>query len=248
MHLNENSEFRGFCAGKRLRGQPYNEKKDYCLYTMSSLEVASGVVQSKSSNLATYPVVETFHSIQGEGAFTGSNAFFIRLGGCDVGCWFCDTKNSWNAQRHPQMTEIELGAIAHLAQPEIVVITGGEPLMHNLSPLTEQLHHQGLRVHLETSGAYLLSGEFDWITLSPKLNKPPIPSLYPHISELKVVIANASDLAWAEYHASQVSPLAVKYLQPEWSTPDSSTLVFDYILQHSDWRLSLQTHKFLGVK
>ncbi|MBW4526640.1 MAG: 7-carboxy-7-deazaguanine synthase QueE [Phormidium tanganyikae FI6-MK23] len=196
----------------------------------------------------TFPIVETFHSVQGEGAWTGTSAFFIRLALCDVGCWFCDTKESWSAKRHPQQSIDELvqGSIA--ANPSIVVITGGEPLMHDLTQFTKALHQAGLRLHLETSGAHPLSGEFDWVTLSPKLFKPPHESVYPHASELKIVISQAADFEWAEQQSQKVSDLALRYLQPEWSQPESVDLIFEYVKQHPEWRLSLQTHKLLGVR
>jgi len=196
----------------------------------------------------TYPVVETFHSIQGEGAWTGVSAFFIRLGGCDVHCSWCDTKESWNPKLHPQGTVPDLVAEAAAASPAIVVITGGEPLMHDLTPLTYALRKSHLRVHLETSGAHPFSGSFDWVTLSPKTFKPPHPSVYPHADELKVVVTSAKDIEWAEQESLKVKDFVVKYLQPEWNTPSSPSLVFAYILQHQSWRLSLQTHKFLEVK
>lgn len=196
----------------------------------------------------TYPVVETFHSVQGEGAWTGVSAFFIRLGGCDVGCWFCDTKESWNPKRHPQRTVSELAKAAKATYPAIVVITGGEPLMHDLKPLTEALHSQGATVHLETSGAHPFSGEFDWVTFSPKQAKPPHDSIYPYVNELKIVVANSTDLAWAEKQAAKMPSAAVKYLQPEWTTTASRSLVFEYVLSHPEWRISLQTHKFLDVR
>jgi organic radical activating enzyme len=189
-----------------------------------------------------------FHSIQGEGSWTGTNAFFIRLAGCDVGCPWCDTKHSWNPKRHPQREIDELVAAAQAANPQIVVITGGEPLMHNLTMLTHQLQAKGRQVHLETSGAHPFSGTFDWVTCSPKRFKPPHPSIYPHVSELKVIIADESDLEWAEQQAAQVSPTAAKMLQPEWEAPDSQEIVLSYVLKHSEWRVSLQTHKFLGVQ
>ncbi|HEY9847718.1 MAG TPA: 7-carboxy-7-deazaguanine synthase QueE [Candidatus Caenarcaniphilales bacterium] len=200
----------------------------------------------------TYPVVETFHSIQGEGAWSGVNAFFIRLGGCDVGCWFCDTKESWNPSLHPQRSVVEITEEAVSAKPAIVVVTGGEPLMHDLYPLTQQLHAKDLRVHLETSGAHPLSGDFEWVTFSPKRSRSskanPHESVYAYASELKVVVVNQSDLEWAEDQALKVPSAAVKYLQPEWNNPESHALIFKYILQHPEWRLSLQTHKFLGVR
>ncbi|NEQ31258.1 MAG: 7-carboxy-7-deazaguanine synthase QueE [Leptolyngbya sp. SIO4C5] len=196
----------------------------------------------------TYPIVETFHSVQGEGTWSGTSAWFIRLGGCDVGCWFCDTKESWNLQRHPQQTVPQIVAAAAAAQPRIVVITGGEPLMHDLGRLTAALQAQNLKVHLETSGSHPFSGTFDWVTCSPKRFKPPHASVYPHVDELKVVIAQPEDFIWAEQQAALVPATAVKLLQPEWNTPESTQRVFDYVRQRPNWRLSLQTHKFLGLR
>lgn len=196
----------------------------------------------------TYPIVETFHSVQGEGAWTGVSAFFIRLGGCDVFCPWCDQKESWNAKRYPKCDLTELAQEAKAANPAIVVITGGEPLIHDLNPLSKQLRDLGMRVHLETSGAHLFSGTFDWVTLSPKKFKPPHESIYDRVNELKVVIVNTEDLEWAENEASKVPLTTVKYLQPEWNTPESRELIFQYVLKHPQWRISLQTHKFLAVR
>jgi 7-carboxy-7-deazaguanine synthase len=204
---------------------------------------------TESSPLALeLPVVETFHSIQGEGMWAGTNAFFIRLAGCDVGCPWCDTKQSWNPKRHPLRTVEALVAEAQSANPQIVVITGGEPLMHNLSALTGQLKQAGLQTHLETSGAHPFSGTFDWVTLSPKPFKPPHASIYAQASELKVVIRDDADLAWAEQQSGLVSATVAKLLQPEWETPSSRDTVFNYVLNHPEWRVSLQTHKLLGVQ
>ena len=205
-------------------------------------------IDPNALNPACLPIVETFHSVQGEGAWTGVNAFFIRLGGCDVGCTWCDIKQSWNSSRHPQRTIVELTEEAARERPAIVVITGGEPLMHDLTPLTEQLRSKGLRVHLETSGAHPFSGRFDWVTLSPKKFKPPLESVYAHVNELKVVVVNYSDIQWAEQHAMKVPSKTIKYLQPEWNTQHSQKLILEYVLQHPEWRISLQTHKFLGVR
>lgn len=193
------------------------------------------------------PIVEAFHSVQGEGLWTGVSAFFIRLAGCDVGCPWCDTKQSWH-RRHPRQSVAQLVAAAQAAQPRIVVVTGGEPLMHDLQALTQALRGNGLRVHLETSGAYPLSGTFDWVALSPKPFKPPLADIYPHVGELKVVIAQLQDFAWAESQAAKMPSEAVKLLQPEWNTPESKGWILDYVLQHPDWRVSLQTHKFLEVR
>ena len=196
----------------------------------------------------TYPVVETFHSVQGEGYWTGVNAFFIRLGGCDVNCPWCDTKESWNAQRHPQYYVADLAKLAHQATTEIVIMTGGEPLMHDLSSLTKAIQELGMAAHLETSGAYPYSGNFDWVTFSPKQFKSPHPSIYEHANEIKVVITGEYDLKWAEQQAALVPPETLKYLQPEWNTPKSKELIFNYVLANPQWRISLQTHKFLQVK
>ena len=195
----------------------------------------------------TYPIVETFHSVQGEGVWTGVNAFFIRLGGCDVGCPWCDTKQSWNSKRHPQISISKLVEEAKAANPAIVIITGGEPLIHNLTPLSKQLRSLGIGVHLETSGTYPFTGEFDWVTFSPKRFKLPHESIYNYVDELKVVVVNSKDFQWAEQQATRVSPQAVKYLQPEWNTPQSQDLIFSYVLQHPEWRIGLQTHKFMDV-
>lgn len=197
---------------------------------------------------AVLPVVETFHSIQGEGVWTGTNAFFIRLGGCDVGCPWCDTKHSWNARRHPQRLTADLIAEAKAVNPAIVVITGGEPLMHDLSSLSNGLRAAGLRVHLETSGAPPFSGNFDWVTFSPKRFKPPHESIYSRVSELKVVVSGQADLSWAEDQVTKIPTDAVRLLQPEWGTPDSYSLIFEYVLSHPEWRISLQTHKFTNIR
>ncbi|MEO0374096.1 MAG: 7-carboxy-7-deazaguanine synthase QueE [Cyanobacteria bacterium P01_A01_bin.17] len=196
----------------------------------------------------TLPIVETFHSVQGEGAWTGVSAFFIRLAGCDVGCPWCDTKHSWSTKRHPQQTIDGLVSQAKAVRPQMVVVTGGEPLMHDLSNLSKHLQASGLRTHLETSGAHPFSGQFDWVSFSPKQFKPPHQSIYPQVHELKVVISDASDLEWAEVQAAKVSKNAIKLLQPEWNSPDSQRLIFDYVLNHPGWHISLQTHKFLGVR
>ena len=208
-------------------------------------------IATSSSPLADsdiLPVVETFHSVQGEGMWTGTNAFFIRLAGCDVGCSWCDTKHSWNARRHPQREITDLIAEAKAANPAIVVITGGEPLLHDLSTLTTGLQATGARVHLETSGTHPLTGRFDWITFSPKPFKPPHEGIYSQASELKVVVASLDDLNWAEQQAAKVPVSTVKLLQPEWGTPASYSLIFEYVLHHPEWRISLQTHKFTNIR
>lgn len=196
----------------------------------------------------TYPIVETFHSVQGEGYWTGVNAFFIRLGGCDVHCPWCDTKHSWNPKQHPQQSPAELATAAKAVNPAIVIITGGEPLMHDLLSLTTALKNARLQVHLETSGAHPVTGNFDWITFSPKQFKAPHSSIYSQVSELKVVVTNEYDLKWAEQQAALVPETSLCYLQPEWNSPQSKDLIFNYVLQHPRWRISLQTHKLLQIQ
>ena len=201
-----------------------------------------------ADRLITYPIVETFHSVQGEGHHTGVSAFFIRLGGCDVHCPWCDTKESWNAKRHPQRTVTELAEEVKEAKPAISIITGGEPLMHDLTPLTTAIKQLNIPVHLETSGSHPFSGNFDWVTFSPKQFLAPHSSIYPRANELKVVIVNEYDFKWAEQQAALVPHETVKYLQPEWSTTKSKDLIFHYVLKHPQWRISLQTHKLLQVR
>lgn len=202
------------------------------------------------ANIDTYPIVETFHSLQGEGFWAGTSAVFMRLGGCDVYCDFCDTKESWVAKHHPQRSTTEIAQLIAQTPVAIAVITGGEPLMHNLTPLTEAIKSfvPHIPLHLETSGAHPRSGDFDWITLSPKTFKPPHPSAYEQVQELKVVVTGASDLEWAELQSSHVDSRALRYLQPEWGNGVAQELVLDYILAHPRWHLSLQSHKFLGVR
>ena len=189
-----------------------------------------------------------FYTIQGEGYHQGKAAYFIRLGGCDVGCVWCDVKDSWDANKHP-MHNIESLKLKILETPaQIVVITGGEPLMHNLDELTATLQSAGLKTHIETSGAHSLSGKWDWICLSPKKFKAPLPQILPLANELKVVVYNNSDFEWAEKYADLVSPSCNLYLQPEWvKTSEITPLLIEYIKQNPDWQLSLQLHKFIQV-
>lgn len=212
------------------------------------------------------PVMESFYTLQGEGFHQGRAAYFIRLGGCDVGCVWCDVKESWDASKHPGFTidaivnklhaetgigNLELG---NNLQPStsnlkpIVVITGGEPLMHDLTELTKAIHAAGFETNIETSGSSPLSGEWDWICLSPKKFKAPLPEVVPHASELKVVIFNKSDFQWAEQYAALVSPSCKLYLQPEWDKAAQMTpLIIDYIKANPQWELSLQLHKYINV-
>ncbi|NTS43077.1 7-carboxy-7-deazaguanine synthase QueE [Flavisolibacter sp. BT320] len=192
--------------------------------------------------------MEHFYTLQGEGVHQGKAAYFIRLGGCDVGCVWCDVKESWDAGKHPLYAVEELVSTVKATPAQIVVITGGEPLLHDLAVLTTALHKAGLRVHIETSGSSPLSGELDWITLSPKKFKAPLAEVLPFASELKIVVFNKSDFAWAETWAAQVSPECRLFLQPEWSKRDQMTpLIVDYIKENPQWQLSLQVHKYINV-
>lgn len=192
--------------------------------------------------------MEHFYTLQGEGVYQGKAAYFIRLGGCDVGCVWCDVKDSWDGGKHPLWRIEDLVAEVKATPTGIVVITGGEPLMHDLTELTAALKQAGVRTHMETSGSSPLSGTWDWITLSPKKFKAPLPEVLPHANELKVVVFNKSDFAWAEQWAAQVSPQCKLYLQPEWSKADAVTpLIIDYIKAHPQWQLSLQIHKYINV-
>jgi 7-carboxy-7-deazaguanine synthase len=196
----------------------------------------------------TVPVMEHFYTLQGEGFHQGKAAYFIRLGGCDVGCVWCDVKDSWDAGKHPLRKIEDLVRTVKQTQAKIVVITGGEPLMHDLDHLTDQLHLAGLRTHIETSGSSPLSGKWDWITLSPKKFKAPLAEVLPYASELKIIIFNHSDFAWAEKWAHQVSPGCKLYLQPEWTKAATITpLIIDYIKANPQWQLSLQIHKYINV-
>lgn len=198
--------------------------------------------------ISTLPVMEDFYTLQGEGFHQGKAAYFIRLGGCDVGCVWCDVKDSWEAGRHPLRPIPELVSKVKKNPGNIVVITGGEPLMHNLDELTRQLHNAGLRTHMETSGSSPLSGSWDWITLSPKKFKAPLPEILPQAHELKIVVFNRSDFAWAEQWGAQVSEDCKLYLQPEWSRAEQVTpLIIDYIKANPSWQLSLQVHKYINV-
>ena len=195
-----------------------------------------------------YPVMEAFYTLQGEGAHTGRAAYFIRLGGCDVGCVWCDVKDSWDADRHPKQSVQQMVEGALQYPGRLIVITGGEPLMHDLGPLTQALHDAGFSINIETSGAHALSGDLDWICLSPKKFKAPLPEILTKAHELKVVIYHKSDFEWAEKYAKLVSPACRLFLQPEWDRREQMTpLIIDYIKMHPGWTLSLQTHKYIGV-
>lgn len=193
------------------------------------------------------PLMEEFYTIQGEGFHKGTAAYFIRLGGCDVGCHWCDVKESWNAALHPPTA---VDTIVNNAEKysKTIVITGGEPLMWDMGPLTAQLKSRGLQVHIETSGAYNLSGTWDWICLSPKKMKLPTPEVYKKADELKCIIFNKDDFRFAEEQALYVSENCILYLQPEWSRRDKMVpLIVDYVMANPQWKVSLQTHKYLNI-
>ena len=198
--------------------------------------------------MASLPVMEHFYTLQGEGFHQGKAAYFIRLGGCDVGCVWCDVKDSWDAEKHPRIEVGGLMSDVEKTPAQIVVITGGEPLMHDLTELTRHLRSAGYKTHLETSGAYPLTGTWDWICLSPKKFKAPLSEILPKANELKVIIFNKSDFAWAEDYRSQVSQDCKLYLQPEWDkAADMTPLIIEYIKAHPNWELSLQIHKYISV-
>ena len=195
-----------------------------------------------------YPVMEHFYTLQGEGKYTGTSAYFIRLGGCDVGCVWCDVKESWDADIHPKMSVEELKNIVSQYPGELVVITGGEPAMYDLTALVDALHSIGKYVAIETSGTSELIGEVDWYTFSPKKFKAPVEEAYAKASELKIVIFHKSDLAWAEDHSKQVNENCVLYLQPEWSKREQLLpTIIEYVKNHPKWKISLQTHKYLEI-
>ncbi len=194
------------------------------------------------------PLMEHFYTLQGEGAHSGKAAYFLRLGGCDVGCVWCDVKDSWDAAKHPLVSIEEMSKLVALTQAPIAVITGGEPLLHNLDKLTEALHALNIKTHIETSGSSPLSGNWDWITLSPKKFKAPLPKVLSFANELKVVVFNKSDFDWAEKYASQVTEDCNLYLQPEWDQSEKMLpLIIEYVKQNPKWTISLQTHKFMQI-
>jgi 7-carboxy-7-deazaguanine synthase len=206
----------------------------------SEMEVKAGVKQ--------LPVMERFYTVQGEGAYAGAPAYFIRLGGCDVGCVWCDVKESWPMYAHPLMDVELLVNDVKSSGAKICVVTGGEPAMHDLKELTTGLRSAGIRAHIETSGTHELTGEWDWITFSPKKFKAPVASIYPLADELKVIVNHKSDIPWAVEHAAKTKPDCKLYLQPEWDKRDAmQPLILDFIRQNTQWRISVQTHKYMGV-
>ncbi|AKA34375.1 7-carboxy-7-deazaguanine synthase QueE [Flagellimonas lutaonensis] len=193
------------------------------------------------------PLMEEFYTIQGEGYHKGTAAYFIRIGGCDVGCHWCDVKESWDAETHPPTN---IGSIVANAAKysDTIVVTGGEPLTWDMGPLTASLKNKGLKTHIETSGAYPLTGVWDWICLSPKKNKLPVGNIHQKAHELKVIVYNKHDFKFAEEQAAKVGKNCILYLQPEWSVREKVTpLIVDYVMQHPKWKVSLQTHKYLNI-
>jgi len=193
------------------------------------------------------PLMEQFYTIQGEGFHKGTAAYFVRVGGCDVGCHWCDVKESWDADVHPPIatTAIVDQAVAH---SNVVVVTGGEPLTWDMTVLTEELKAKGARTHIETSGAYPLTGVWDWVCLSPKKFKLPQPEVYNAAHELKVIVFNKSDFEFAESQAAKVGSACILYLQPEWGVREKMIpQIVAYVMQHPQWKVSLQTHKYLNI-
>ena len=214
---------------------------------MKDITTSHSYAQSDVRSGLVVPLMEQFYTIQGEGAHTGKAAYFIRIGGCDVGCHWCDVKESWNPDSHPPTPIQEIVAEAK-KHSDTVVITGGEPLTWNMEPLVSSLQSEGITVHVETSGAYPLTGNWDWITLSPKKTAKVKSEYYNAADELKVIVYNTHDLKWAQEHADLVGPDCVLYLQPEWSKREEvMPMLVEYILAHPEWKISLQTHKYLRI-
>ena len=193
------------------------------------------------------PLMEEFYTIQGEGSHTGTAAYFIRVGGCDVGCHWCDVKESWNADLHPP-TLVDNIVENVKKHANTVVITGGEPLMWSMDYITTLLQKNDIKTHIETSGAYSFSGEWDWFCLSPKKTKLPLDEVYPHADELKMIIHNKNDFDFAEQEAAKVNKNCQLFLQPEWSKKEKMTEeIVNYVMKNPKWKISLQTHKFLNI-
>ena len=213
-----------------------------------SIEIRELKMANAELILNALPVMEAFYTIQGEGFHQGKAAYFIRLGGCDVGCVWCDVKESWDANNHPIKTIHQIVEEAKVFPARLAVITGGEPLLHELTQLTDALHEAGFATNIETSGSSTLSGDWEWICLSPKKFKAPLPEILEKAHELKIVIFNKSDFDWAEKYAVLVSKKCKLYLQPEWNKASIVTpLIIDYIKSHPQWELSLQIHKYINV-
>jgi len=199
-------------------------------------------------NGALLPLVEDFYTIQGEGFHAGKAAYFIRIGGCDAGCSWCDAKETWNPTLYPPVFVTEIVARATRYPANAIVITGGEPLLYPLDPLCHLLHQKGLHIFLETSGSHPCSGNFDWICLSPKKQQPPVGVIHSKANELKVIISDDSDFAWAEENRLKVLPSCLLYLQPEWSrSAHILPRMVAYVKEHPQWNISLQIHKYMNI-
>ena len=205
-------------------------------------------ITSKLSPVTSLPLMEHFYTIQGEGYNTGLAAYFLRLGGCNVGCVWCDVKESWDASVHPVVSVEEMIGFVKAAKANRVVVTGGEPLMYDLTYLCKQFHAAGIELYIETSGAYPLTGEWDWICVSPKKFKTSLKEVLKKADELKVIVYNKSDFDWAEEHAALVNKDTKLFLQPEHSIYNKVIpLIVEYTKQHPHWKISLQTHKFMNI-
>jgi organic radical activating enzyme len=201
-----------------------------------------------SELVETLPLMEHFYTLQGEGAHSGKAAYFLRLGGCDVGCVWCDVKESWDANLHPKVAITDMLHFVKEAKSPIAVVTGGEPLLHQLDNLTILLQEQGIATHIETSGSSPFSGQWNWITLSPKKFKAPLPELIEKANELKIIVYNKSDFEWAEQYAALVSKSCKLYLQPEWDQSEKMLpQIINYVKENPKWTISLQTHKFMQI-
>ena len=212
------------------------------LHAMTKTEINELVARGEM-----LPLMEEFYTIQGEGFHKGTAAYFVRIGGCDVGCHWCDVKESWNAELHPP-TAVEAIVEKAIESSKTIVVTGGEPLTWNMTPLTSQLKERGAKIHIETSGAYPLSGTWDWICLSPKKVKLPTEEIYEKAHELKMIIFNKHDFIFAEEQASKVNEDCILYLQPEWSNREKMMpLIVEYVMNNPQWKVSLQTHKYLNI-
>ena len=199
-------------------------------------------------NGSSLPLMESFYTIQGEGYHKGSAAYFIRIGGCDIGCHWCDIKESWDVEKFP-LVNVKSIVDKVKKNSNKVVITGGEPLIYNMNPLTKKLKQLNISTHLETSGAYELTGDWDWICLSPKKNKLPLNNIYSIANELKIIIYNKNDFLFAENLAKNTNPDCKLYLQPEWSKREKvMPLIVNYVLKNNHWKVSLQTHKYLNIQ
>lgn len=202
----------------------------------------------KKISTSELPLMEDFYTIQGEGFYQGHAAYFLRLGGCDVGCVWCDVKESWDANAHPVVSVKTMAEKAAASGTKLVVVTGGEPVMYDLTELTKELQTRELKTNIETSGAYPLTGTWDWVCLSPKKFKAPHPSVFEKANELKIIVYNKSDFAWAEEHAAKVKSTCQLFLQPEWSKEkEMLPLIIEYVKSNPQWQVSLQVHKYMNI-